>query len=74
VNDDVTRPKCDGCLPICLDERPLLDAGTLRGRGLTTAEIEYVMRGSSCVSEQELHDRLLLMKMERGDSPGSECA
>lgn len=74
MNDDMTRPKRDACLPTCLDERPILDVGALRGRGLTAAEIDYVMRASSCVSEQELHDRLLLMKMERGDSPGSACA
>jgi hypothetical protein len=39
------------------DASPILDLEALRSRGLTDEEARAVLRGSACVSEQELADR-----------------
>ena len=48
-----------------LDDRPILDITDLRNRGLTDAEAAQVLQGNSCVSEQELYDRWLLIRGKR---------
>jgi hypothetical protein len=46
------------------DDAPSLDLDALLARDLTEAQALAVLQGSSCVSEQELADRLGLLRRE----------
>lgn len=48
-----------------LDDKPILDACELSNRGLEEDEIKLVLRGSTCVSEEELHDRWCMRETGR---------
>jgi hypothetical protein len=55
----------DDCADLPDADSPTLDRTALLSEGLTDAEIEAVMMGSSAISQTELHDRLALLRRGR---------